>query len=213
MAVPHPDELGAKDQFGEPLNLPHVDLTGFQPRVIATFSDKPESPTVLAAGPFGDEIRASLMWFPLAMDDLRLTWQVILVMPDHQGQYLTLTDAETGEVLYCHQLVQTVAAQANVYRIDGGTPRQMTPLPLTLPTYNRPIPGDLPPGFPDTWVALDSTVGNSTKGHLGNSGPPMRGNVHLAHSVSRGHFGLAVLDDDDREIGRASCRERVCQYV
>lgn len=50
VAVPQPDELGAPDQFGEPLNLPSVDLTSFVPQVIATFSNKPEQSTVLEAG-------------------------------------------------------------------------------------------------------------------------------------------------------------------
>ena len=119
VAVPHADELGATDQFGEPLNLPSVDLSGFIPMVIATFPNLPTSPTVLAAGPFGDEIKASLLWFPLR-EALRLAWEVILAMPGYQGQYRTIVDADNGEILYCHQMVQTVAARGNVYRIDGG---------------------------------------------------------------------------------------------
>jgi extracellular elastinolytic metalloproteinase len=177
VAVPHPDELAATDQFGEPLNLPSVDLTGFVPTVIATFPNQPTSPTVLEAGPFGDEIKASLLWFPLS-DALRLAWEVILAMPRYQGQYRTIVDADSGEILYCHQLVQTVAARGNVYRVDGGSARQVTDFPRNLADYGRPTsPPALPAGFPDTWVAVDQTVGNSTHAQQGDGGPVFQGTV------------------------------------
>ena len=177
IAVPHPDEQGATDAFGEPLNLPSVDLTRFVPTVIATFPTQATSQTVLEAGPFGDEIKASLLWFPLS-DGLRLAWEVLLAMPKYEGQYRTIVDAENGEILYCHQLVQMVAARGNVYRVDGGTPRQMTDFPRPIADYNRPTaPPALPVGFPDTWVAVDSTVGNSTNAHQEMSGPSSQGTV------------------------------------
>src|SRR5262249_43180422 len=64
VAVPDPNERQAKDPFGEPLNPPTVDVKGFEPRVIAGFGEKPDRPTVLEGGPFGDEIKARLLWFP-----------------------------------------------------------------------------------------------------------------------------------------------------
>lgn len=50
VAVPHADEHGAVDQFGEPLISSTVDLTGFVPKVIAKFLDKPDLPTVFESG-------------------------------------------------------------------------------------------------------------------------------------------------------------------
>ena len=176
VAMPAEDERGAVDQFGEPLPLASVDLTGFQPTVIATFADIPEHPTVLAPGPFGDEIKASLLWFPIN-NTLRLGWEVILTMPAYEGQYRTIVDAETGEILYCHQLMHTVLAQGNVYRVDGGSPRQMTPFPRPLTDYGLPVPTNLPAGFPDDWVAAASAEGNAVRAHLGDSGPTIQGAV------------------------------------
>lgn len=175
VAVPQPDEQGAKDQFGEPLPLPTVNLAGFVPTVIATFPNKPEQPTVLSAGPFGSDIKANLLWFPLG-DDVRLTWEVILTMPDSTGQYRTLVDARTGEILYCHQLMHTVAARGNVYRVDGST-RQMTNFPRLLADYELSMPTNLPNGFPQDWVSDDRAVGNSTFAHLGDTGPTIRGTM------------------------------------
>ena len=175
VAVPHSDEYGATDQFGEPLVMPSMDLSGFVPKVIAAFTNKAEQPTVLEAGPFGDAFKARLIWFPMG-DALRLGWEVIITMPSYAGQYRTIVDADNGEILYCRQLMKFVAAQGNVYRVDGRTQRQMTDFPRPLQDYGLPPPvNSLPSGFPDPWVTGDNTAGNSVNAHLGPSGPVLRG--------------------------------------
>ncbi|MBI1929646.1 M36 family metallopeptidase, partial [Candidatus Poribacteria bacterium] len=176
VAVPHPDERGATDSFGQPLPLTTVDLTGFVPKIIATFPNKPDQPTVLEAGPFGDKIKASLIWFPMD-SELRLAWEVIVTMPNYDGQYRTMVDAANGEILYCRQLVLSVAARGNVYRVNGASARQITDFPRPLADYGLPIPGGLPSGFPDDWVSVNSAAGNSVNTHLGDSGPTIQGTV------------------------------------
>src|SRR5262249_52889232 len=103
VAEPAPDEQGALDQFGEPLNPPRVDVAEFEPKVRATFANAPERPTVLEAGPFGAEIPANLVWFPMN-DGLVLGWSAILTMPRYEGQYHVIVDAQSGEILFCHQM-------------------------------------------------------------------------------------------------------------
>jgi extracellular elastinolytic metalloproteinase len=176
VAEPQPDELGATDPFGEPLPLPKVDLGGFTPEILATFPGRPDQSALLDAGPFGDRIRGALIWFPLD-EELHLAWEVILTMPHYEGQYRTMVDAGSGEILYCHQLVQSVSARGNVYLNDGATGRRLTTFPRDLPDYELPIPDDLPAGFPDAWVDTDNTVGNSVDAHLGVSGQPIRGAI------------------------------------
>ncbi len=139
VAEPDEDELGGVDQFGEPMRPARVDLAGFTPRVRAKFPQSPQQSTVLEPGPFGAEIKASLMWFPVA-ERLALGWDVILTLPDHSEQYETIVDAGTGEILYCHQLVQYVAAVGNVYRVDGGSSRQKTKFPRPVNDYGLPNP-------------------------------------------------------------------------
>jgi extracellular elastinolytic metalloproteinase len=184
VATPGTEETAARDQFGQPLAPPvSVDVTGFVPKVIATFTDISEQPTVLEGGPFGNPIRAKLIWFPLEDNELRLAWEVVVTMPANRGQYRTMVDAERGEILYNHQLVQHIAAQGNVYRIDGSRPREMTPFPRPLEDYGLPIPNDLPNGFPDPWVERDEAVGNSVEAHLDfdqadpGRGPTIQGEV------------------------------------
>ena len=175
VAVPDEDELGEVDAFGEPLPLPSVDLTGFEPRIVATFPEKPDQPTVLDPGPFGENIKASLIGFPLTVDELKLSWEVLITMPESWGQYRTLVDANTGEILYCRQLMTMAAGRGNVYREDGGSAREVTDFPIALADYGLPIPGDLPSGFPDDWVESDSAVGNCVFAHLGDSGATIQG--------------------------------------
>ncbi|MFL5805446.1 MAG: M36 family metallopeptidase [Roseiflexaceae bacterium] len=174
VATPSPEEIGETDQFDEPVRPKSVDLTGFTPTIITTFLDKPDRPTVLEAGPFADQIKASLIWFDLD-GNLRLGWEVIITLPGYTEQYRTIVDSETGEVLYCHQLVPHIAARGNVYRRDGGSMRQMVDFPLPLGTYGLPIPGNLPNGFPDTWVDADLAEGNCVYAHLDDDGPTIRG--------------------------------------
>jgi len=176
VAVPDADEAGEKDQFGEPRQWTRVDLAGWEPKVGAAFAEKPERLTVLDAGPFGEQIKARLVWFPLA-GALRLTWEVTLTMPEFQGQYRTLVDAQTGEILFCRQLVQSVRARGNVFQVDGGTPRQLTDFPRPLADYGLPLPAGLPVAFPDDWVETDRTTGNSAFAHLGVSGSTGAGTI------------------------------------
>ena len=163
VAEPDDDEVDATDQFGEPLAPTGVDLDGWEPRVIASFTDRPELPTVLDRGPFGDEIKASLIWFPL--DELRLSWEVLLTLGDYEEQYRTIVDAQTGEVLFAKQLVHTALARANVYRVDGSRPRELVDFPLALAEHGLPV-AQLPDGFPDPWVEADKAEGNAVFAHL-----------------------------------------------
>lgn len=195
VAVPDADEQGAKDQFGEPLKLARVNLAGWEPKVSAAFAEKPERLTVLLAGPFGDQIKARLVWFSLD-GALRLTWEVILTMPEFHGQYRTLVDAQTGEILFCRQLVHSVRGRGNVFRVDGGNPRQITDFPRPLADHGLPLPAGLPVGFPDDWVETDRTVGNSAFAHLGVSGPSGAGTIQNGALV----FDPTNATGDDQKV-------------
>jgi extracellular elastinolytic metalloproteinase len=175
VAEPDRDERGQTDQFGEPLEPARVRLDGFVVRVTATFPDRPERPTVLAPGPFAEDIRASLTWFPLDADDLRLGWLVTLTMPGYGAQYRVVVDAASGEVLYCREQLRTAAARGSVFPVDGTGERRTSEFPRPLADYGLPMPDGLPAGFPDPWVATDRTVGNTVNAHLGDDGPPIRG--------------------------------------
>lgn len=171
VAEPDEDEYGQTDQFGAPLEPSRVDLSGFAPRVRATFPETPEQATVLEAGPFGADIKASLTWFPKP-EGLSLGWLIDLTMPEGSGQYRLVIDGSSGEVLYCRETMLTFAAKGNVYPVDG-TAREMTDFPRPAADYSLTV--EPPAEFPDEWVESDSTFGNCVQAHLGDAGPSSKG--------------------------------------
>jgi extracellular elastinolytic metalloproteinase len=173
VASPHEDEREVTDQFGEPLPFPTVDLTGFEPEVVTTNQNDPRRETVLAPGPFGEAISATLTWFPL--EDLRLAWETVLTMPDRQGQYLTVVDANSGEILYCRQLLNLVAARGSVYLVDGSSVRSTVAFPRRLTDYRLPLPPGMRATFPEDWVETTETLGNCTSSRQGADGGRVRG--------------------------------------
>lgn len=195
IAVPGEDEHGQTDQFGEKLVPPIVDLAGFEPRVVTADRDRPDQPTTLEPGPFAEKLKANLIWFATG-DDLRLCWEVVATMPSFTGQYRTLVDAGTGEILYCRQLIRTVAARGNVFHVDGAGPRRMTDFPRPLTDYGIAVPQDLPAGFAHDWVEVDESLGNNTHAHLGDNGPPIRGTVQNGIVV----FDPADPKGDDQKV-------------
>lgn len=194
VARPDADEEDAVDAFGEPMRPLSVDLEGFEPKVMAAFPDKPDMPTVFAAGPFGEVIRTNLIWFPT--EQLRLAWEVLLTIGNYDAQYRTIVDAETGDILLCKQLVARALGRGNVYRVDGGTPRQMTDFPVALSDLGAPDGNGLPQGFPDDWIEASSAAGNAVFAHLGDSGPTIQGQ----QSAGRVVFDPADATGDDQKV-------------
>jgi extracellular elastinolytic metalloproteinase len=182
--------LGEVDDFGHALDAPRLDVSRFAPQVIAIFPEMPEQPTVLEGGPFGHPIRASRLWYPAATE-LRLSWQVIITMPQGSGQYRVIVDARTGDILYSRQLVQQITGRGNVYRIDGTT-RQLTDFPRPWADYGLPVPTwdrDFP-ARPDDWSDDPTSVGNSVNAHLGDSGTVLQGTLQ---------GNLAIFDPPDKD--------------
>lgn len=196
IAAPQPDEEQEVDPFGEPLPFTRVDVSNFAPQIIAAFTNNPEMPTVLAAGPFAEEIKANLLWFALDKSNLRLAWEILISMPGLQEQYRTLVDAESGQILYCRQLVAAIAARGSVFLVDGAEAREIVSFPRDLADYHIPIPNDLPGGFPDAWVADQLASGNTVSLAL-------NGNPAAVQGVDENGvltFDIADQTSDDQKL-------------
>ena len=170
--------LGQTDDFGNAFSSEGIDLTGFQPKVVATFPEIPSRPTVLEPGPFSHVIKASLIWYP-TQGKLLLGWQVILGMPHNAGQYRVIVDASSGKILYRTQLADLLIARGSVYIAEGPpTERQTVAFPRPWGDYSVAFDIDtLPPGvptLPTDWVDGPSTSGNSVIAHLGDGGPSVQ---------------------------------------
>lgn len=169
-----PGQTDTADQFGEPLHQTLLDVAGFVPKVVAAFPELPSQPTVLEPGPFAQAIKGSLVWCPID-GSMRLAWQVILALPNMEGQYQTLVDAESGEILYCAQITHFLTAKASVYRVNGGQSRELVDFPLDIESHGLPMPRDLPQDFPDPWVDDEHLSGNAVRLHLELTEPGIRG--------------------------------------
>lgn len=176
VTTPEKKQEVRRDPFGGTMKRPVLNISGFNPKVIAAFENRPDVPTVLEAGPFQDEIKASLTWFPLD-NDLRLTWEVILALPSYAEMYRVLVDSENGDILYSHQMTKMIAACGSVYLADGKAERKLQKFPIPLEEYGLPIPKTLPKAFPGSWVEKELTEGNCVTARLGERGKSLTGTL------------------------------------
>jgi extracellular elastinolytic metalloproteinase len=196
---PDADEQETTDQFGEPLSIPRIDLANFEPKVDVILQSDPSKTTFFEKGPFASKIRANMIWFERAPNDLRLCWEVATTMPDFAGQYTTIVDANTGEVLYNQQTMLSLRARMNVFRVNGGNMREALEIPLGLDSYplSNPSPPPLPNGFPHDWCDDDGkSVGNSTLARLGHFGGPIQGTVRNGNVI----FDPVDPTGDDQKV-------------
>ena len=143
-----------------------VRLSKFVPSLLAMFPNIPEQPSVFDKGPFESPITASLSWFPVG-NELVLAWEVLLLLPKLSGHFRTLVNAQTGEIVYCKQLMTSLVAQANVYRLSGQDGREMVQMPLNWADYQLDLT-QLPNGPPREWVDdSKTTAGYCVAAHLG----------------------------------------------
>ena len=168
-----------KDPFGETRQFQELDLTGFDPEIDKINREDPFMTTYYKPGPFLEPIKARMIWFELSPGELRLAWEVITTQKNAL-QYRTIIDAtqskdqlknEEDAILYNKVLTQTLLCRMKVYTMDGRNPRETMDCPIPLNKYPVKPSVPLPSQFPDHWNDdnADSTVGNSTYAHLGES--------------------------------------------
>ena len=175
------------DEFVLRKNIEKIDLTGFNPKIIIANNDDPAMSTFFDGKPFEDNIRANLVWFPKNEGNVRLSWEVFTTMPKYSGQYITIVDAENGEILFNRQIMDSVKARGMIYQLYGDA----NPVQVDFPRQQELGKADtlekmfnlsglseysnLPQTFPIDWVKNDSTEGNNVFAHWLDNGPPTKG--------------------------------------
>src|SRR5205823_1881329 len=94
------------------------------------------------------------------------------------------------------QLFQFVAARGSVFRSNGEGQRQITNFPLSVTEYGLPIPDDLPLGFPDDWISMSETSGNSVRAVLDSTDKAASGTLQNGVLV----FNPADPFGDDQKV-------------
>lgn len=194
------------DEFGEPLELASVDLSGFtSPQVVAAF-DVPSRPTVIEQGPFETHPKAELVVF-FTGAGFRLGWRIELTLRNYAAQFEIIAAADAvspnPEILYCQNTLQAMAAafQARVYvsrpSTDGSDARVLVTLPRPVADYPAEAPATLPATFPFAWVdhTRNETAGNCTIAVKGSSMTSFGGTLDGSNIV---FAGADPLDDDQK---------------
>lgn len=130
---------------------------------------------------------AKLMLFPLATDELRPAWRVVVGAAGASDLYLIFIDANTGVLLWRHSLTHDAAQDAtfNVY-VDPvslrplDSPAPMAPAPATPDGTQAPSASRTsltltaldPFASPDGWVPMggSETLGNNVDAHTDQDG-------------------------------------------
>jgi extracellular elastinolytic metalloproteinase len=161
-----------RDQFGQPLVDPGMDLSGFAPVQRTSGADRPDRPTTFDAPPFQHAVTVSLIWFPIG-ETLRLAWHTKLAVPGGTV-FRIIVDATDGSLLLVKRLTQAIAGRAGVV-LRPGAPAAAVDLPLDPTAYGAPLPANLPAGFPDDWLVDATTRGSSVSAVIEPGSKPVTG--------------------------------------
>lgn len=135
---------------------------------------------VFASDEVDSRSEASLVYYPISRDDVRLAYQVLLYgVPSRLDAYLILIDAHSGEALRRDALTMSFAApMARVFTHEN---------PLTAEREPMPLGGD-PTASPQGWVGSDRTEGNNTRVYFN---PDMSGGS-LVRAAADGTFDFPL---------------------
>lgn len=147
--------------------------------------DQPEGPDRrqrFRGGAIKGEANVRLCWLPLAEDEMRLCWRMVLTSRAGKAMFRVVVDAATGEVWVRHCLTDDISVAS--YRVYTGD----SPTPFS-PAYSAPGNTNQPATVARqlvTLAALDATA--SPNGWINDGINETRGNNVDAHTD---------LDDDD----------------
>jgi uncharacterized protein (TIGR03437 family) len=135
-----------------------------------------------AAG-FGDHVKARLVYFPLATNEVRLAWQFILIMLETPDVYFMIMDAERGSLLYLYNLTcydeNPLNPHGQVFTKESPRPNlpvttnappivEREDLPFRASPYNgKTIFENSNPHY-DWWVGVnaDNLISNNTSAYI-----------------------------------------------
>jgi len=186
-------ETAPRDQFGEPMVDPGLDLSEFAPVLRTSGADRLDRPTTFDAPPFQHVVTVALMWFPLG-ESLRLCWHTKLAVPGG-AVYRLLVDANDARILFATRLTQAIAGRADVVLVSGGAPGTIT-MPLAATAYGAPVPADLPADFPYDWLIDSSTRGATVEAVVQPAATPVSGTVQSGTVV----FSTASGSPDNQAV-------------
>ncbi|MDT7603397.1 MAG: extracellular elastinolytic metalloproteinase, partial [Acidobacteriota bacterium] len=119
---------------------------------------------IVSQGPFTEETKAELVYFPLAPGQLVLAYSMVLWEP--VNAYYIIVDANTGELLWRKNISQeqTQSVTYNIYNDDSPTPSSPT-------ACSAPTPCPLPPGITRSNITVVSENAADNLGWITDTAP------------------------------------------
>ena len=139
---------------------------------------------------FGLTPEAQLVWFPRKNDAL-LAWQVLIAEPTLESWFLVLIDADRGDVLFRHDLVERASARV----LQAGQPspetEEYSPAQYVLST----IPA-VTPQSPVGWITGTGTslTGNNATGQIDFWDAPVLSESSSVYDYSYGSVRAALVN-------------------
>jgi len=91
-----------------------------------TLKESNGSVLIYSGGPFSDDVRVELMYFPLDVGAVELAWSVLLWIGDDEA-YSVIVGAEVADVLYRKNIVDDQAQPATYRVYDADSPAPLSP--------------------------------------------------------------------------------------
>lgn len=167
-------EVDEEDGWGEKLAHTFKSDDKFTPKKIVEFQKITSKPTVLDKSIFADNIRANLVIFYLGPNAV-LGWYFTIEVDDTGFQCDIVTSANDPaniEVLYFKRTSHSALAKGNVFKRNGGEPKEWVDFPLKRMEY--PLPNNTVKTFKE-WVLADETRGGNVIACLGDTIRTLRG--------------------------------------
>ncbi len=126
-----------------------VDITDGIPEILSASDDADRAHRFAKTDALSVAPYSRLMLFPLAADELRPAWRVVVGAADESDIYLVFVDAANGEMLFRHSLTADGSAQDATYNVYID--------PVTLRPLDSPAPMPTAPPTPDGTQAADAS--------------------------------------------------------
>jgi extracellular elastinolytic metalloproteinase len=157
-----------EDGWGEVSKTSFAQSQKFEAKKLVEFPGISCRPTVLQKSIFANYIRANLIIFYIGPQAV-LAWYFTIEVDDKGLQcdvVISANDTSNIEILYLKKTSHSIVARGNVFKRNGGEPREWVNFPVNRNEYPIPANGDATV-FKE-WVIADETNGINVVASLGN---------------------------------------------
>ncbi|GAA4321344.1 hypothetical protein GCM10023149_21160 [Mucilaginibacter gynuensis] len=183
----------SEDGWGELSGGNFAQNQKFEAKKLVEFPGISCKPTVLQKSIFANYIRANLIIFYIGPQAV-LAWYFTIDVDDKGLQcdvVISANDPSNTEILYLKNTSHSILARGNVFKTNGGEPREWVNFPVDRNQYPIPVNGNATV-FKE-WVIADETNGINVVASLGSMARLLRG-------VQNTQLDFDPTTDEDQQV-------------